>query len=1564
MRENMNAIWIQKKIQLGNRAKFVLKGGDAVSGRLVEIGQDHIGVEVEDNQDPAVIPIEMISYFQPLANEQTDTSKSNDENSKPMDEKEEAGESETETRTKIEVTEKEVEIKARFQAKRQSTKIEIKEPDFKVPEEGLSNTQQKAASVVWNRIKDKYQYAKKVNELGATYGRIQPILTELEGLAKRFPSSASVKRHLAYFYFLSNNRQDALKSYRETAISSQNEIDWYNLAVVAQEAGNEELACYCLSQVFHKSPATEEQEAWYLYIDLLLKFNSHKDLIAICQAKSQKISQEETALLLETAVYLLIIADEKPAAREALRKAIAGDEFSVSDIREILNALNREPTEGYQSVIKEFSKPADQPPRGHIYTYKSHQGYGFIRDQKGTSYFFHVSAITDQMLREDITHFVSESIPVDFQTTQGPKGPKAVRISRHRTVHDWYELAERAADDGDYGVAISHIKQVLLINKNYPNARENHDKWREYAQERAVPKGSNPFARAKRAQLVEKDLDKAETFFRQAILQNDNRESAVNDLAMLLSQRGRVEDAIKVIEQNRSWIRNKQSLDNVLTNIYKSARMHDKLIPLLQKQLRQAPTQQKENLIQWQIANSYFQLGKYEEAEKLFREILKHQPDRISAKRNLALCLSRQERYDEAEDLLNQILAVSADAGSTALLEAVLQAKKTGERELVDEIAIEMELSDYSSGQISAFTQFFLHRCDFTGVPTERVQSKTFRRSDINFLEQRATESRTFRPSDRASYYLSTARIISILEDEDPNRFYRFLGRCFASKGDDVVINNGHLDVAREWYAEALSVYDGDRRFSETEWDAENALVRFLYSRLGRSHIPMPPHTPRTPTIDDTVKEVIKLADFKRIFDDITYLIFRSRYAANRLLRHLYDQRDLREKALQYLKAEGVQIPDADLPRNNFISLWDELRDRLAVETRDLRIDLRYFNNFQLTTAWLEHAIELAKGIVQRLRFDLDQNRIRHLQNILRRAVDLWGERQFEARERLCNQIADSCRDLLKETEESPTRTSVEMLYPIVENIQKTIGEYLDEIYETSKPELTLSMPVEDCSGHQSNIEVEIVIENKLGCSPAEGLELIIKKDDESFALDQPQIKLEESLLGGRPRHFTIPLKLTDQALQSETFSLSASARYRTAAGAIEDTDIENFTIRLYSADEFQDIVNPYNEGPVVSDPAMFYGRDRMIENIANSIREAQSQNKCVVIYGQKRAGKSSILYYLEKSLEAPNLVILNLGNIGGYLDEHSKVPFSHQILRQILVSLENAIENRIDDGFSELDIAFPSGNDFYEHPTPMILFQEVFNTYQRRAYKREDWRDVQLVLFIDEFSYIYGQILAGHIPESFMKNWKALMQANYFNAVLVGQDVMERFIETFQNEFGIAQRERVTYLDREDARKLIVEPILIGGPEGESRYRESRAIERILELTAGSPFYIQMFCNRLVEHMNQKRAIYVTYSYVEHVRNELMRGRNALGLSNFENLYNSGEDNKRKDEDVLKILKTIAVHSQTGACNKSHINCETESPIDELLDELVDRDVINREQEYYYTIKVSLFKEWLIANG
>jgi hypothetical protein len=170
--------------------------------------------------------------------------------------------------------------------------------------------------------------------------------------------------------------------------------------------------------------------------------------------------------------------------------------------------------------------------------------------------------------------------------------------------------------------------------------------------------------------------------------------------------------------------------------------------------------------------------------------------------------------------------------------------------------------------------------------------------------------------------------------------------------------------------------------------------------------------------------------------------------------------------------------------------------------------------------------------------------------------------------------------------------------------------------------------------------------------------------------------------------------------------------------------------------------------------------------------------------------------------------------------------------------------------------------------------------------------------------------------------------------------------------------------LKREDAIRLIDEPIRIGGRDGESRYRE-KAIDRIIGLTASSPFYIQILCNRLVEYMNRKRASLITEADVEQVKDELIRGASALTPDKFDNLLNSGDTSQDaiNDEDALKVLVAIAVNSRTGPCNRHSIVCETHTPVDVILDDLVKRDVIERERGQYYSICVGLFKEWLIAH-
>ena len=312
-----------------------------------------------------------------------------------------------------------------------------------------------------------------------------------------------------------------------------------------------------------------------------------------------------------------------------------------------------------------------------------------------------------------------------------------------------------------------------------------------------------------------------------------------------------------------------------------------------------------------------------------------------------------------------------------------------------------------------------------------------------------------------------------------------------------------------------------------------------------------------------------------------------------------------------------------------------------------------------------------------------------------------------------------------------------------------------------------------------------------------------------------------------------------------------------------------------------------------------------------------------------------------------------------------SQSPFLYQILWSILNKLEYAIEDKTSEGFSSLGLSFPNAREFYDHPSPLVSFKNVFESYKRSANRLEEWCSVRAVLLIDEFSYIYAQIVSGRIPTLFMKNWKALLQENYFNVVMVGQDVMPKFKQSFPNEFGTTQDERVSYLREEDARKLIDEPIRIDGRQGENRYRE-RAIERIVDLTAGSPFYIQIICNRLVDYMNRKRARLATASDVEQVKDELIQDVNALGLDKFDNLINSGDTSEDaiSDEDTLKVLTAIAVNSRTGPCSRSSIVCATRAPVDTILEDLVQREVIERERTQYYRIRVDLFKEWLIAHA
>lgn len=65
---------------------------------------------------------------------------------------------------------------------------------------------------------------------------------------------------------------------------------------------------------------------------------------------------------------------------------------------------------------------------GTIRTLRVDKGFGFIKSDAGTEYFFHRSAVQGESLED-----LREGDSVEFEVGEGPKGPRAESVRRTST---------------------------------------------------------------------------------------------------------------------------------------------------------------------------------------------------------------------------------------------------------------------------------------------------------------------------------------------------------------------------------------------------------------------------------------------------------------------------------------------------------------------------------------------------------------------------------------------------------------------------------------------------------------------------------------------------------------------------------------------------------------------------------------------------------------------------------------------------------------------------------------------------------------------------------------------------------------------------------------------------------------------------------------------------------------------------------------------------------------------------------------------------------------------------
>ncbi|MDL1867775.1 hypothetical protein FBR06_11250, partial [Betaproteobacteria bacterium PRO4] len=292
------------------------------------------------------------------------------------------------------------------------------------------------------------------------------------------------------------------------------------------------------------------QSEWYWYIYLSAELNVQSQVTKLVKERQTTLSPESLELVLHSIAYLLL----RNSRDEDALYLIQNTTNESSRLENIETLFSTSLAAAYSTVAEKVTKPAIPLPtriepethlkKGRITRYLAEKNYGFLRGQDGTQYFFHRTAISDDKLIEQLRTGAA-GLEVTFEHTDGPKGPVAVAISLVRSVKQIFELAQEYALDAEYHKAIAQIRKVLNIQPDYPNARELYELWRSYAQNTSVPRGGNPYAKAKRVQLIEKDLERAIELFKRAIAERDNLESAVKDLAAVYVQVGQPENAIE-----------------------------------------------------------------------------------------------------------------------------------------------------------------------------------------------------------------------------------------------------------------------------------------------------------------------------------------------------------------------------------------------------------------------------------------------------------------------------------------------------------------------------------------------------------------------------------------------------------------------------------------------------------------------------------------------------------------------------------------------------------------------------------------------------------------------------------------------------------------------------------------------------------------------------------------------------------------------------------------------------------------------------------------------------------
>ncbi|MFQ5615563.1 MAG: AAA family ATPase, partial [Anaerolineales bacterium] len=348
----------------------------------------------------------------------------------------------------------------------------------------------------------------------------------------------------------------------------------------------------------------------------------------------------------------------------------------------------------------------------------------------------------------------------------------------------------------------------------------------------------------------------------------------------------------------------------------------------------------------------------------------------------------------------------------------------------------------------------------------------------------------------------------------------------------------------------------------------------------------------------------------------------------------------------------------------------------------------------------------------------------------------------------------------------------------------------------------------------------------------------------------------------------------------------------------------------------------------------LFAGRQDVFRKIEQLWRNP-FQKQAVVLHGQRRMGKTSILYHLQEGLGTeyiPVMVDLQGQSVGWKAE----------------ADLWKTLSRRIERVLSRAGI-LSEPTDLASSPVSRQSFDVFLDSIEDVLGEQR-----YLVLMFDEFEMLERKIDAGIITVDFLDYLRHLIQhRRQILVVLAGHHTLEERMGKYWSPLmGVAQPIHVSYLDHRSAHQLITNP----WDDFQLSYTQD-AIARLEQATGRQPMLLQHACHIVINLVNERLKEIGGKLYPTATRADVDAALDRLTSRAFTYYFDAVWDWLDEEErDALVRLAQAAQKSPNGWVEYQDVRSVSQ----EVLERLVTREVLeSRDDQCRFWIE--LLRQWVM---